>query len=46
VLGRAGIQITLTELADSVAADAARIAGLGLDQVHQASEKQSMFEGL
>jgi uncharacterized protein (TIGR02678 family) len=32
VLGRAGIQITLSELADSVAADAGRIAGLGLDQ--------------
>lgn len=31
VLGRAGIQITLSELADSVAADAGRIAGLGLD---------------
>jgi uncharacterized protein (TIGR02678 family) len=31
VLGRAGIQITLSELADSVAADANRIAGLGLD---------------
>src|SRR5262249_39467474 len=31
VLGRAGIQITLSELAESVAADANRIAGLGLD---------------
>lgn len=31
VLGRAGIQITLSELADSVAADANRISGLGLD---------------
>ncbi len=31
VLGRAGVQITLSELADSVAADAARIPGLGLD---------------
>jgi uncharacterized protein (TIGR02678 family) len=31
VLGRAGIQITLSELADAVAADANRIAGLGLD---------------
>jgi uncharacterized protein (TIGR02678 family) len=31
VLGRAGVQITLSELADSVAADAARITGLGLD---------------
>nr|MDT0659065.1 DUF2398 family protein [Micromonospora sp. DSM 115978] len=31
VLGRAGIQITLSELADSVAADANRVAGLGLD---------------
>ncbi|MDG4803250.1 TIGR02678 family protein [Micromonospora sp. WMMD980] len=31
VLGRAGIQITLSELADSVAADANRITGLGLD---------------
>ncbi|MEU4422064.1 DUF2398 family protein [Actinoplanes sp. NPDC024001] len=30
-LGRAGIQITLTELADAVAGDANRIAGLGLD---------------
>ncbi|MFU8853175.1 TIGR02678 family protein [Micromonospora sp. SL1-18] len=30
-LGRAGIQITLSELADSVAADATRITGLGLD---------------
>jgi len=29
-LGRAGTQIALSELADSVAADAARIAGLGL----------------
>jgi uncharacterized protein (TIGR02678 family) len=31
VLGRAGIQITLSELAESVAADANRITGLGLD---------------
>lgn len=31
VLGRAGIQITLSELADSVAGDANRITGLGLD---------------
>jgi uncharacterized protein (TIGR02678 family) len=31
VLGRAGVQITLSELADSVAADAGRIPGLGLD---------------
>jgi uncharacterized protein (TIGR02678 family) len=31
VLGRAGVQVTLSELADSVAADAARIPGLGLD---------------
>ena len=31
VLGRAGIQITLSELADSVAGDANRIAGLGFD---------------
>ncbi|MFI5955656.1 TIGR02678 family protein [Cryptosporangium sp. NPDC051539] len=31
VLGRAGIQITLSELADSVAGDANRIGGLGLD---------------
>jgi uncharacterized protein (TIGR02678 family) len=31
VLGRAGVQITLSELADSVAADANRITGLGLD---------------
>lgn len=31
VLGRAGVQITLSELADSVASDAGRIAGLGLD---------------
>ena len=31
VLGRAGVQITLSELADAVAADANRIAGLGLD---------------
>ena len=30
-LGRAGIQTTLTELADVVAADANRITGLGLD---------------
>ncbi len=30
-LGRAGIQITLTELAEAVAADAGRITGLGLD---------------
>ena len=30
VLGRAGIQITLSELAESVAADANRITGLGL----------------
>jgi uncharacterized protein (TIGR02678 family) len=29
VLGRAGIQVTLTELADAVAADAGRIPGLG-----------------
>jgi uncharacterized protein (TIGR02678 family) len=31
VLGRAGIQITLSELADAVAADANRIGGLGFD---------------
>jgi uncharacterized protein (TIGR02678 family) len=31
VLGRAGVQITLSELAESVAADANRVAGLGLD---------------
>jgi uncharacterized protein (TIGR02678 family) len=31
VLGRAGIQITLTELADAVAGDANRITGLGFD---------------
>ncbi len=31
VLGRSGVQITLSELADSVAADAGRIGGLGLD---------------
>jgi uncharacterized protein (TIGR02678 family) len=31
VLGRAGAQITLGELADAVAADAGRISGLGLD---------------
>jgi len=31
VLGRAGIQISLSELADSVAGDANRIAGLGFD---------------
>jgi uncharacterized protein (TIGR02678 family) len=31
VLGRAGIQIALSELAESVAADANRIAGLALD---------------
>ncbi|WP_045744013.1 DUF2398 family protein [Actinoplanes rectilineatus] len=31
VLGRAGIQIMLSELADAVAADANRIAGLGLN---------------
>jgi uncharacterized protein (TIGR02678 family) len=31
VLGRAGVQITLSELADSVASDANRITGLGLD---------------
>jgi uncharacterized protein (TIGR02678 family) len=31
VLGRAGVQITLSELADSVASDAGRIPGLGLD---------------
>ena len=30
-LGRAGIQITLTELAEAVTADAGRITGLGLD---------------
>ncbi|BCJ51429.1 hypothetical protein Asp14428_29040 [Actinoplanes sp. NBRC 14428] len=30
-LGRAGIQITLSELAEAVAADAGRISGLGLD---------------
>ncbi|MFI1996081.1 DUF2398 family protein [Actinoplanes sp. NPDC020271] len=30
-LGRAGIQITLSELADAVAGDANRITGLGLD---------------
>ncbi|GIF75992.1 TIGR02678 family protein [Asanoa siamensis] len=31
VLGRAGIQITLSELADAVASDANRITGLGFD---------------
>jgi len=31
VLGRAGIQITLGEMADAVASDASRISGLGLD---------------
>jgi uncharacterized protein (TIGR02678 family) len=31
VLGRAGVQITLSELADSIASDASRIPGLGLD---------------
>jgi uncharacterized protein (TIGR02678 family) len=31
VLGRAGIQITLSELADAVGSDANRIAGLGFD---------------
>jgi len=31
VLGRAGVQITLSELAESVASDANRITGLGLD---------------
>jgi uncharacterized protein (TIGR02678 family) len=31
VLGRAGIQITLSELAEAVAADAGRIPGLGLN---------------
>jgi uncharacterized protein (TIGR02678 family) len=31
VLGRAGVQITLSELADSIASDAGRIPGLGLD---------------
>lgn len=34
VLGRAGIQITLSELADSVGGDANRITGLGLDPDH------------
>ncbi len=34
VLGRAGIQIALSELAESVAADAGRVAGLGLDPDH------------
>ncbi|PWR17155.1 TIGR02678 family protein [Micromonospora sicca] len=34
VLGRAGIQITLSELADSVVSDANRITGLGLDPDH------------
>ncbi|NES14757.1 MULTISPECIES: DUF2398 family protein [Micromonospora] len=33
-LGRAGIQIALSELADSVAGDANRITGLGLDPDH------------
>jgi uncharacterized protein (TIGR02678 family) len=31
ILGRAGVQITLSELADSIASDASRIPGLGLD---------------
>jgi uncharacterized protein (TIGR02678 family) len=31
VIGRAGIQITLSELADAVAGDAGRIGGLGFD---------------
>ncbi|MDZ5443441.1 DUF2398 family protein [Micromonospora sp. 4G57] len=39
VLGRTGIQITLSELADSVAADANRITGLGLDPDHGADRR-------
>lgn len=38
-LGRAGIQITLSELADSVAADANRITGLGLNADHGADRR-------
>lgn len=39
VLGRAGVQITLSELADAVAADANRITGLGLDADRSADRR-------
>lgn len=39
VLGRAGVQITLGELADAVAADANRIPGLGLDPDRHADRR-------
>lgn len=39
VLGRAGLQITLSELAESVASDANRIAGLGLDPDRSADRR-------
>ncbi|QOC93946.1 TIGR02678 family protein [Micromonospora craniellae] len=45
VLGRAGIQITLSELADSVAADANRITGLGLDPDH-GSDRRSFVDAV
>ncbi|RZU52693.1 uncharacterized protein (TIGR02678 family) [Krasilnikovia cinnamomea] len=38
-LGRAGIQITLSELAEAVATDAGRITGLGLDPDHGADRR-------
>jgi uncharacterized protein (TIGR02678 family) len=45
VLGRAGVQITLSELADSVAADAGRIPGLGLDS-DQASDRRALVDAV
>jgi uncharacterized protein (TIGR02678 family) len=44
-LGRAGIQITLSELADSVAADAARITGLGLDP-DRGSDRRALVDAV
>jgi uncharacterized protein (TIGR02678 family) len=45
VLGRAGIQLTLSELADAVAGDANRIAGLGLDP-DQGADRRALVDAV
>jgi uncharacterized protein (TIGR02678 family) len=45
VLGKAGIQITLSELADGVAADANRIAGLGFDP-DQGADRRALVDAV
>jgi uncharacterized protein (TIGR02678 family) len=44
-LGRAGVQITLSELADAVAGDANRIAGLGLD-ADQGADRRAFVDAV